>query len=56
MADCSVIGWGSSAVCNSTSGGIGNILGPILILAGIALIYIAFIMHPKKEVVTNGTN
>jgi len=46
--DCSSIGWGSSAVC-STSGGIGNLLGPILILAGIALIYIAFSMGEKKE-------
>jgi len=48
MSDCSSIGWGASVVCSSTSG-FSNLLGPILILAGIALIYIAFSMGEKKE-------
>lgn len=49
MVDCSSIGWGATAICNTTSG-VGNILGPILILAGIALIYIAFTMGEKPGV------
>ena len=47
--DCSSIGWGASAICSSTAGS-WNVLGPILILAGIALIYIAFSMGEKPGV------
>ena len=47
MADCSAMGWGMDTVCSS--GTFANLLGPILILAGIALVYIAFSMGEKKE-------
>jgi hypothetical protein len=52
MADCAAMGWGAATVCGNSGFESSAFLAPLLIIVGVALIYIAF----RKGGGKNGTD